>query len=439
MHLDILGPFWESAQGNRYVLMIVDQFSRWVEMVPLRIQDAQTVARSFFETYVVRFGVPFVVHTDQGRNFDYSVMKSFCQLMDITKTRTTPYRPSSNGQVERYNTIVLNFLRCFLRGKQREWDQYLPVLGMNIRSMVNRSTGFTPNMLQLGHEVNLPVDVIYGLPVVRKFFETAAGYLKVLLAQFRQVHAEARANLRGAQKHQKRLYDVTCRRQTFDVGDLVYQKNSSVKLGQSRKLCPLFTGPYVVTRVLSPYLFEVQGQKKSLVLHHDRLRLCEDRVIPFWVRRKRRQLFEQEERYSGVEDVAQEEESDEPAGPDEGEHEEQLPDLRGSSDLDATLPYGLEEERGHVRTEDTGSVGLDAAVGSGTEDVVAVDRAAEEESGTGSEDDQRYDMKDRVEDHPWMEEESWGLQHLFPDAGLTTRHGRRVRTPGYLRDYVGNH
>ena len=180
-------------------------------MVPLRIQDAPTVARSFFETYVVRFGVPFVVHTDQGRNFDCSVMKSFCQLMDITKTRTTSYGPSSNGQVERYNTIVLNFLRCFLRGKQREWDQYLPVLGMNIRSMVNRSTGFTPIMLQLGHEVNLPVDVIYGLPVVQKFFESAAGYLKVLLSQFRQVHAEARANLRGAQKHQKRLYDVTCR------------------------------------------------------------------------------------------------------------------------------------------------------------------------------------------------------------------------------------
>ena len=134
MHLDIRGPFCESAQGSKYVLVTVDQFSRWVEMVPLRIQDAQTVARSFFESYVVRFRVPLVVHTDQGRNFDCSVMKSFCQLIDTTKTRTTPYRPSSNGQVERYNTIVLNFLRCFLRGKQprKEWDQYLPILGMSI-------------------------------------------------------------------------------------------------------------------------------------------------------------------------------------------------------------------------------------------------------------------------------------------------------------------
>ena len=116
-HLDILRLFCESAQGNRYVLIIADQFSQWAEMVPQRIQDAQFVTRSFFETYVVRFGVPFVVQTEQGRNFDCSVMKSFCQLMDITKTRTIPYRPSSTGQIEWYNTIILNFLRCFLHGK----------------------------------------------------------------------------------------------------------------------------------------------------------------------------------------------------------------------------------------------------------------------------------------------------------------------------------
>ena len=62
--------------------------------------------------------------------------------------------------------------------------------------------------------------------------------------------------------------------------------------------------------VLSPYLFEVQGQKKSLVLHYNRLQLCEDRVITFWVRRKRHQLFEQEERDPVVENVSQGEESD---------------------------------------------------------------------------------------------------------------------------------
>ena len=190
-----------------------------------------------------------------------------------------------------------------------------------------------------------------------------------------------------------------------------------------------------MTRVLSPYLFEVQGQKKSLVLHHDRLRLCEDRVIPFWVRRRRRQLFEQEERGPIVQDVAQEEVSDEPVELDEGEQEEQLPDLRGSSDLDATLPYSADDTRGHATTEDTGSSDPQVVVGSGVDDVVTEEqRAAVEDSEVEPADDQRHDMSEREEDHPWMEEESWGLQHLFPEAGRTTRHGKMVRTPGYLRD-----
>ena len=114
--------------------------------------------------------------------------------------------------------------------------------------------------------------------------------------------------------------------------------------------------------------------------------------------------------------------------------DKQLLDLRGSSDLGATLSYSLKDGNGHARTEDTGSVGLEATVNSRREILVTEDRAAEDQRGAGSADDQRYDMNDRIGDHPWMEEESWWLQHLFPDARLTTRHGRMVRTPLYLRD-----
>ena len=113
VHLDILGPFCQSLDGNRCVLMIIDQFTRWVEMVAVPNQEAETLARTFFDTYVARFGVPFFLHTDQGRNFDGNFMQAFCDLLDISKTRTTPYHPSSNGQVERYNQLVLTFLRCF--------------------------------------------------------------------------------------------------------------------------------------------------------------------------------------------------------------------------------------------------------------------------------------------------------------------------------------
>ena len=98
VHMDILGPFLESHCGNKYVLLMVDQFTRWLELQALGVPDAATVTQAFFESYTVRFGVPFVIHTDQGKNFDGIFFRVFCELLESVKTCTTPYRPSSNGQ-----------------------------------------------------------------------------------------------------------------------------------------------------------------------------------------------------------------------------------------------------------------------------------------------------------------------------------------------------
>ena len=83
-----------------------------------------------------------------------------CDLLKIVKTRTTPYRTSANGQVERINRTILQILRCFIRGQQEDWGLHLATIGMAIRSTVNRQTGFTPNFLMLGREVLHPIDLM---------------------------------------------------------------------------------------------------------------------------------------------------------------------------------------------------------------------------------------------------------------------------------------
>ena len=77
LHLDILGPFLESSRGNQYALMMVDQFPRWLEHQALSIQDAETVAHAFFESYTVQFGVPFVIHTYQAET-----LTGLCEDLD---------------------------------------------------------------------------------------------------------------------------------------------------------------------------------------------------------------------------------------------------------------------------------------------------------------------------------------------------------------------
>ena len=113
VHMDMLGPFPESEDGNKYILLMVDQFSKWVEIHGVPDQTADRTAIVAVDKFFTQFGSPVQIHTDQGKNFDGNVMNALCDLYCITKTRTTPHRPCSNGQVERYNCLLLQLIHCY--------------------------------------------------------------------------------------------------------------------------------------------------------------------------------------------------------------------------------------------------------------------------------------------------------------------------------------
>ena len=112
--------------------------------------SAETTARTAVNNFFSRFGYPEQIHTDQGR------------ILRITKTRTTPYQPSSNGQVKRYNRLLLQLSRCYISTRQGTWDEDLQLLAGAIRAMKNRSTGYSANMMMLLMEVTQPVDILMG-------------------------------------------------------------------------------------------------------------------------------------------------------------------------------------------------------------------------------------------------------------------------------------
>ena len=102
--VDILGLLPLSNKGNRYLLVAADYFTRWPEAYPIPNQEATTVARCLVDEFFSRFGVPFEIHSDQGRNFESRVFQEMCKLLQTRKTRTTPLHPLSDGMVERMNT-----------------------------------------------------------------------------------------------------------------------------------------------------------------------------------------------------------------------------------------------------------------------------------------------------------------------------------------------
>ena len=111
-----------------------------------------------------QFGVPDVLHTDQGRNFESALLKEVCQLLGVVKTRTTPYHPQSDGLVERFNRTLLNLLSMAASDNERDWGLHIPMVMMAYRTSVQESTGCTPFYLMFGREGRLPADVMFCLP-----------------------------------------------------------------------------------------------------------------------------------------------------------------------------------------------------------------------------------------------------------------------------------
>ena len=159
---------------------MVDQFTKWIELKALPNQTVELVTNATIIEFICRMGCAHQIFTDQGSNFDGSLFQSLCDLLEMAKCRTTPYRPSSNGQVERKNREILNKIHCYLGTKQTHWDNEVSIIGMALRAIVNRTTGFTPNMMMLRREVTLPSELIKGMSLVNEDAREPAKHVKKL-------------------------------------------------------------------------------------------------------------------------------------------------------------------------------------------------------------------------------------------------------------------
>lgn len=160
--IDILGPLPRTEKGNKYIVIISDYFTRWIEAYPVKNQEAITIAKIFTEEFISRYGVPLQVHTDQGRQFESTLFQDLCKMLRIEKTRTTPYNPKSDGLVERFNRTLEDMISKYVQPNQKNWDEVLPLVMLAYRSSVHQTTGYSPAKLNLGRELKLPVDLVYG-------------------------------------------------------------------------------------------------------------------------------------------------------------------------------------------------------------------------------------------------------------------------------------
>ena len=95
-----------SNRGNRYLLVLQDYFTKWAEAILMPNQTAECIVWIIIDLFS-HFAIPEILHSDQGANFESTMIQRVCAAFGITKTRTTAYPPQGNGIVERFNRTLL--------------------------------------------------------------------------------------------------------------------------------------------------------------------------------------------------------------------------------------------------------------------------------------------------------------------------------------------
>jgi transposase InsO family protein len=142
--IDVAGPFPRSDHRNRYLLISMDYFTKWLEVDAIPNQEASTVAEALVTNFFCRFSIPRELHSDQGHNFESHLLQEVLQHLGVRKTHTTLLHPQSDGMVERYVKTIEEHLWKVVASNQRDWDEKLPLFLLAYRASTQRHYGIDP-------------------------------------------------------------------------------------------------------------------------------------------------------------------------------------------------------------------------------------------------------------------------------------------------------
>jgi transposase InsO family protein len=280
--IDYMGPLPITENGNRYVMVLTDHFTKYAEVFSVPSQQADVCVLKIANEFIARWGCPLSIHSDLGATFESRIFKELCRLFEVRKTRTTPRNPKANGQCERFNRSLIKMVKAYLV-EQDEWDKYLGCLAGAYRSAPNESTKLTPNLMCLVREVRMPVDLVHGYALHNEP-KSEVEHVQDIRDHMLRAHEVARRYLKVSAQRSKDRYDIKASFTNYKVGDVVWLLHEARKV--TPKLEKKFDGPCIVVQKLSPITFKIQINQmgEQRLAHHDKLNMYEGTNRPKWMK-----------------------------------------------------------------------------------------------------------------------------------------------------------
>nr|XP_017221509.1 PREDICTED: uncharacterized protein LOC108198257 [Daucus carota subsp. sativus] len=250
--IDLIGELPKAKGGVKYAVVAVDYFTKWAEAAPLATITAKKIKDFVFNSIVCRFGIPYKLISDNGKQFDSKELRGLCDDLGIKKDFAAVYHPQSNGQTEAVNKIIKHTLKTKLEDSKGNWPEELPMVMWSYNTTPRTTTGESPFVLNYGCEAMVPIEVGAG-SFRRDYFEKQDNDVnqRLYLDMIEEIRATSQIRLAAYQQRTARYYNSKVKAHPFQVGDLVLRK---VVLNNRNPLHGIFganwEGPYRVKVIL---------------------------------------------------------------------------------------------------------------------------------------------------------------------------------------------
>lgn len=271
--MDLTGPFPLTGRGNCYIMVLKDALTKWVEIFAIDEKDMVTVQMEYLEQFLSRYGAPQILITDRGTEFKNKVAKQIAKLFGSRHVCITAGNARADGQVENSMRTIKDMLQAHVNKHHTDWDHFLPLVAYAYRNIVNDATGYTPYCMMHGCEMANPdEDHVKSLDVSQ--FHSTVQRMQEVMAHIwssvgtRVVKNSEMANIRPVERLQYKPYKEGDFFFLRTVPKRMYKnKNEKRQYKLASKLQYRYTGPYIVTKVVMPVLFDALIHGKTRRVH----------------------------------------------------------------------------------------------------------------------------------------------------------------------------
>ena len=282
VHVDLYGPM-KSESGDKYVCVMTDAFTKYVELAAIPDKKAETVARCIYVNWICRHSVPALIVSDGGREFCNSVLTELLMSFGSEHVKTSPYHPQCNAQAEQFNRTMTRYLRQFTDASTLDWPKFLPALMFSYNTAIHKATQSSPFRLLYNYSPRMPY---FDADAPRRIFY---GDLppQDAAAQMRKARAAARACNMAFRDAYTHLYNRKKETPQFLIGEQVLLHAPHLTSpAVNFKLANPWVGPFTIEKVFDNHNVLIKNNsnnKQCFRVHFDRVkkvRIDTRNVIP---------------------------------------------------------------------------------------------------------------------------------------------------------------